>query len=100
MPTRAQKRAASFRMVASRQDDKEFHRQMGEWWDSSAEAWGSRWRPAVREITSLHTPLHFTPHPTSLHTHGVALYFLSDPEDGKVLQANLYTKGNCGTPAR
>ena len=38
-------KAQAFRMEVHRQDDKAFHRAMGEWWGSAAEAWGSRWRP-------------------------------------------------------
>ena len=95
MPVRkskAQKRADAFRMEVPREDDKVFHRIMSEWWDSAAEAWGSRWRPPVQEMGILVTSLQDLPR---REKQDGALYFMRNT-DGRVMQANLYTKGNAG----
>ena len=81
-------------MEVPREDDKVFHRVMSEWWDSAAEAWGSRWRPPVQEMGILVQNLPDLPR---REKRDGALYFTQN-KDGRVMQANLYTKGNVGDP--
>ena len=90
--TPAQKRAEPFRKDVTRLDDKVFRRHFNEWWDSAAETWGRRWRPPVQEMGVLVEGLQDLPRRAKQDG---ALYFTRG-EDGRMMQANLYTKGNVG----
>ena len=90
--TKAQKRAEPFRKDVTRLDDKVFRRHFNEWWDSAAETWGRRWRPPVQEMGVLVEGLQDLPRRAKQDG---ALYFTRG-EDGRMMQANLYTKGNVG----
>ena len=90
--TPAQKRTEPFRKVVTRLDDKEFHRHFNEWWDSAPASWGRRWRPPVQEMGVLVEELQDLPRRAKQDG---ALYFTRG-EDGRMMQANLYTKGNVG----
>ena len=91
--TPAQKRAEPFRKDVTRLDDKVVRRHFNEWWDSAAaETWGRRWRPPVQEMGVLVEGLQDLPRRAKQDG---ALYFTRG-EDGRMMQANLYTKGNVG----
>ena len=79
-------------MEVTRVDDKVFHRLMGRWWDRAAAAWGSRWRPPVQEMGILGQSLKSLPRGEKREG---ALY-LTGITTGRIMQANLYTKGNVG----
>ena len=73
-------------------EDKEFHRRLYEWWRSAPASWGRHWRPVVQEMGVLKDKLEDL---KRREKKDGALYFTRG-KDGRVMQANLYTKGNVG----
>ena len=90
--TPAQRREEPFRNEVTRLEDKEFHRRLNDWWSSAPASWGRHWRPVVQEMGVLKDNLQRL---TREEKKDGALYFTRG-KDGRVMQANLYTKGNVG----